>query len=188
MYNGTVLTEGYLSEVRKQHHETIHLHLEREVTKIPADTLACDVLYKEGKSLCCYRGRPIFKGLVSGLDPAGCVRVLFRVVTDPQDQFDAAIEAFLKTLDEYGQPQPHLFYTDNPSGDVNYFIDKIPSLRFQQDKYDALAAAATVNLPASNDSANDSADEIFPQYPFDEECVNIAEDATDIDGHVAVFP
>ena len=112
-YNGTVLIGGYLSEVRKQHHETIHLHLEREVTKIPADTLACDVLYKEGKSLCCYRGQPIFKGLVSGLDPAGCVRVLFRVVTDPQDQFDAAIEAFLKTLDEYGQPQPCLFYTDN---------------------------------------------------------------------------
>ena len=44
-----------------------------------------------------------------------------------------------------------------------------------------MAAAKTVNLPAANDSANNSAVGIFPRYYFDAECVSISEAATDID-------
>jgi hypothetical protein len=71
--NDTVPSGRYLSEVRKQHHKTAHLPLTREVKTIPTDTLVMDVLYKVENSLCCYREQPLFKGSVSGLDPASRV-------------------------------------------------------------------------------------------------------------------
>ena len=181
-YNDVVPTGRYIAEARQLHHETIRDHLDREVKKVPADTLAWDVSYKEEKNLFRYCGQSVFKGLVSGLDQVGRVRVSFHVVTDSQDQFDAAIEAFLKTLDEYGQPQPQLLYTDNPVNDVAYFTNKIPGLRAQQDKFDALVAANNANklIATEEDSSVD--------YPFDSAWVDaIAEGLDEIDGNMAAM-
>ena len=181
-YNDVVPTGRYIAEARQLHHEAIRDHLEREVKKVPADTLAWDVSYKEGKNLFRYCGQPVFKGLVSGLDQFGRVRVSFHVVTDSQDQFDAAIEAFLKTLDEYGQPQPQLLYTDNPVNDAAYFTNKIPGLRAQQDKFNALAASnnADLQIRTEEDSILD--------YPFDSGWVDaIAETLNEIDGNMAAM-
>ncbi|KAL7532711.1 hypothetical protein ACHAXR_004793, partial [Thalassiosira sp. AJA248-18] len=184
-YNARVPTGGYLSEARKQHHETIRLHLDREVKKRPAEKLAWDVSYKEGKNLFRYCGQPIFKGLVTGINELGEVRISFHVVTDSQDQFDAAIEAFLRTVDEYGQPHPQMFSTDNPADDANYFTGKIPSLKAQQDKFDALVQAADGNDDQPPPEV--SAGRFLPEYPFDKQIVDIATSVPEIDSNMAAM-
>ena len=50
-YNDVVPNGRYIAEARKLHNEAICDHLEREVKKVPADTLAWDVSYKEEKNL-----------------------------------------------------------------------------------------------------------------------------------------
>ena len=84
----------YSKHVYKKLHETIPPHLSKEVKKRGATRLHWDVSYKEAKHSCQYRGRPIFKGLVTTLNELGEVQVQFHVHTDSQEQITFVLEAF----------------------------------------------------------------------------------------------
>ena len=59
----------------------------------------------------------------------------------------SSLEAFKRTTNNLGLPDVRLFFTDNPSGDKNFYPEELPSLRAQQEKFDALCdgdAIATV--------------------------------------------
>ena len=138
-YRGLVPSGKYLEHVYKKLHESIRSHLSKEVKKRGATRLHWDVSYKEAKHLCQYRGRLVFKGLVTALNELGEVRMQFHVYTDSQEQMTSALEAFKRTTANLGLPGVKLFTTDNPVGDQRYFLDMLPSLDEQQKKFDAMS-------------------------------------------------
>jgi hypothetical protein len=108
-YDGAVPTGKYLANAYKLFHETIRSHLDKEVKKRGATRLHWDVSYKEAKHLCQYKGKPVFKGLVTATNEHGEIRIQFHIVTDSHEQMSAAIAAFRQTTeiqnakDEAGQ-------------------------------------------------------------------------------------
>ena len=129
-----------------------------EVKKRGAEVFHWDVSYKEAKHLCRYKGRSVFKGLVTGLNEVGEVRMQFHVYSDSHEQMTAALEAFKGTACSLGLPPVRLFYTDNPAGDKQYFMRMLPSLRAQQDEFNALTtqsetAGHTVSPAIRNDKS-----------------------------------
>ena len=159
-YRGTVPTGQYLGHVYKKYHSSISEHLEKEVKKRGAETIHWDVSYKEAKHLCRYRGRPVYKGLVTGLNSIGEVRFQFHIYTDSHEQMTGALQAFKRTTASLGLPDVKLFFTDNPAGDQGYFMDMLPSLEEQQNKFDALCAGESASTAAT--STNEK-----PFYDFD---------------------
>jgi len=141
-YDGAVPTGKYLANMYKLFHERIRSHLDKEVKKRGATRLHWDVSYKEAKHLCQYKGKPVFKGLVTATNEHGEIRIQFHIVTDSHEQMSAAIAAFRQTTEAYGQPPVKLFFTDNPSGDKAFFQSAIPSLLESQARFDAAAANA----------------------------------------------
>ena len=93
--------------------------------KLWADTLHWDASYKEPKHLCQHRGNALFKGLMTGVNQIGEVRLQFHVVTDSKDQVVRPLDDFLGTVEAYGQPKPRLFWTDNVVADGDFFTDKL---------------------------------------------------------------
>jgi hypothetical protein len=51
----------------------------------------------------------------------------------------SALEAFREATCSLGLPSVCLFYTDNPAVDKPYYMRMLPSLRAQQDVFDALS-------------------------------------------------
>jgi hypothetical protein len=95
------------------------------VKKLRADTLHWDASYKEPKHLCQHRGNALFKGLMTGVNQIGEVRLQFHVVTDSKDQVVRPLDDFLGTVEAYGQPKPRLLWTDNVVADGDFFTDKL---------------------------------------------------------------
>ena len=175
-YGGMVPTGAYLHSVRILHHSTISSYLERELKKRDlCGTLAWDVSYKESKNLFKHKGEQIYKGLVTGMNHIGEVRVQFHVVTDSQEQFLGAIEEFKRTLKAYGHSQPTSFYTDNPLADRDFFQKEILSLREEQERFNKMAesnnedASEHVSQQPNNERASQPGDKL---YPYDPSIVN----------------
>ena len=61
-------------------------------------------------------------------------------------KWQGALEAFRETTCSLGLPAVHLFYTDNPAGDKQYYMYLLPTLRAQQDVFDALSTLETEQL------------------------------------------
>ena len=78
----------------------------------------------------------------------GEIRIQFHVVTDGHDQMIAPIEAFLETMNAYGQDPTELLTTDKPAEDKAFFTTIIPSLKATQDKLDQVAPPAPPNVDA----------------------------------------
>ena len=127
-YNGAVPTGPFLAHAHKMHHGLISDHLDKEVKKRGADTLHWDASFKEAKHLCQYRGKQIFKGLITGMNGLGEVRIQFHVYTDSHDQMVTAIEAFKRTNANLGLSGPRIFVTDNPTGDFPTYKHNISHL------------------------------------------------------------
>lgn len=145
-YHGIVPSGKYIAEVYKQYERTILAYLDMEVKKRGAEILHWDVSYKEAKHLCLYRGRSVFKGLVTAMNEVGEVRIQFHIYTDSHEQMKAALEAFKRTTSGLGLPEVRIFFTDNPSGDKKFFPEMLPSLRAQQEKFDELYGGGTPEL------------------------------------------
>ncbi|KAL7546679.1 hypothetical protein ACHAWF_010011 [Thalassiosira exigua] len=137
-YRGLVPTAKYLAKVYKKYHSTIGPYMDMEVKKRGAEFLHWDVSYKEAKHLCLYRGRPVFKGLVTAMNELGEVRIQFHVYTDSHEQMKSALEAFKGTTRSLGLPEVRLFFTDNPAGDHQFYTKMLPSLVVHQEKLDAI--------------------------------------------------
>jgi hypothetical protein len=162
-YRGLVPTGKFLAHVYKIYHASIGSYLDQEVKKRGAEVLHWDVSYKEAKHLCRYRGKSVFKGLVTRMNEVGEVRIQFHVYSDSHEQMTAALEAFRRTACSLGLPPVRLFYTDNPAGDRQYFMRMLPSLRAQQDEFDALLSQSeTAGQTVLDLSSNKS----LPPYPF----------------------
>ena len=66
--------------------------------------LMLDVSYKEAKHLYQYQCKPVFKGLVTGLNEYVEIRLQFHIYTDSHEQMLAALEAFENTRQTLGFP------------------------------------------------------------------------------------
>jgi hypothetical protein len=157
-YNGIVPTGKFLAHIYKVYHASIGHYLDLEVKKRGATTLHWDVSYKEAKHLCLYRGRPVFKGLVTAMNEVGEVRFQFHVYSDSHEQMKSALEAFKGTTSSLGLPEVRLFFTDNPSGDRQFYLRQLPSLQSQQDIFDATSVT---------NKAVDDIEVSPPSYPYD---------------------
>ncbi len=137
-YRGLVPTGGYLARCYELFHEDTRPYLDMEVKKRGAKFLHWDASYKEAKHLYRYRGKPLFQGLITAMNEVGEVRIQFHIYTDSHEQMKAALREFKGTTATLGLPQTQLFFTDNPSGDKDFFLDELPSLRAQQEVFDAM--------------------------------------------------
>ena len=174
-YNGLVPTGKFLAHIYKIYHESIGHYLDLEVKKRGAETLHWDVSYKEAKHLCLYRGRPVFRGLVTAMNEVGEVRIQFHVYSDSHEQMKSALEAFIGTASSLGLPKVRLFFTDNPGGDKQFYLQQLPSLQSQQDLFDALCV--------SNKLA-DETEELFPSYQYERISVRTALTKCDVENVV----
>ena len=134
---GIVPTGRYFSYAYKSFHKTIRHYLTREVKKRDMDVLMLDVSYKEAKSLYQYRGKSVFRGLVTGLNQYGEVRLQFHIYTDSHEQMLSALEAFENTRDMLGFPGVRHIIGDNPRKEKALFLSTMPSVKEQQQKYDS---------------------------------------------------
>jgi hypothetical protein len=155
LWNDHTPTGTYLAKAYKRSNQEMRLHLDKEVKKRGAKSLHPDTSYKEGKNLCQWRGKSIFNGLETVLTEVGEVRIQHHVVSDSHDQKTTPLEAFKKTTQEYGLPQPQLIFTDNPSRDYNFYFNMFESIQQQKAKFNA----GLSDLAAPNESS----------YPFDPE-------------------
>ena len=142
-YDGEVPTGKYVKLVYNLHAESIREHLEKEVKKRPCDILFWDASYKIDKRMNQYNGEQIFKGLITGMNQAGEIRIQFHIHTDSHDQFVAALEAFKATIRKMGLDGPKFFVTDNPRADSAFFLSIFESLREQQQCLDNESLVAT---------------------------------------------
>ena len=136
-YRGIVPTGRYFRYVYKSFHKTIRPFLIREVKKRDMDVLMLDVSYKEAKSLYQYRGKSVFRGLVTGLNQYGEVRLQFHIYTDSHEQMLSALEAFEKTRSMMGFEGVRHVIGDNPRKEKTLFLSSMQSVKEQQDKYDS---------------------------------------------------
>lgn len=134
---GLVPTGCYLMHVYKAYHATIRQHLLREVKKRDADMLILDVSYKEAKALYRYRGKPVFRGLVTGLNSIGEVRIQFHIYSDSHEQMLSALQAFEKTRKAMGFPGVTHIVGDNPRKEASLYLASMESVREQQNMYDS---------------------------------------------------
>ncbi|KAL3770800.1 hypothetical protein ACHAWU_006359 [Discostella pseudostelligera] len=171
-YNGLVPTGKFLAHVYKVYHASIGHYLDLEVKKRGATTLHWDVSYKEAKHLCLYRGRPVFKGLVTAMNEVGEVRIQFHIYSDSHEQMKSALEAFMGTTSSLGLPSVRLFYTDNPGGDRQFYMRQLPSLQSQQDILDELCVSNDV--PAGIKDSH-------PSYEYDRINVRTALTKSDVE-------
>jgi hypothetical protein len=96
-----------------------------------------DVSYKEAKALCQYKGKPVFKGLVTAMNQYGEVRLQFHVYTDSHEQMLSALQAFEKTRTTMGFSGVSHVIGDNPKREASLFMSVMKSVRDQQSKYDS---------------------------------------------------
>ncbi|KAL7532434.1 hypothetical protein ACHAXR_005774, partial [Thalassiosira sp. AJA248-18] len=172
-YCGLVPTGEYLEHAYKVYHASIRTYLNKEVKKRGADRLHWDVSYKEAKHLCQFRGRPVFKGLVTALNALGEVRMQFHVYTDSHEQMMAALEAFKGTLTNLGLPGVKLFVTDNPVGDEKFFKESLPSLQEQQQIFDeALSSGSAPPILQNSDEFS---------YDYSKLLVTVVAETTEIE-------
>lgn len=72
------------------------------------------------------------------MNEIGEIRLQFHLVTDSYDQLVQAIQDMLKSMVVLGQPMPKLVFTDNPASDEAFYLNQIPSVREQQQKFNEL--------------------------------------------------
>ena len=141
-YDGSVPTGKYLTHVYQEYAVSIKEHLHKAVKMRGCGRLHWDVSYKSAKHLAKYHGQSLFKGLVTGTNEIGEIRVQFHIVTDGQDQFVLALKNLLDTLNAYGHAHPNLFTTDVPATDDAFFKEQLPSLVAAQEVLDGGGGSA----------------------------------------------
>jgi hypothetical protein len=150
-YDGKSPTGKYIKHVYNLYHDTISEHLAKEVKKRPSKMLYWDISYKIDKRMNLYKGERIFKGLVTGMNELGEIRIQFHVFTDSHEQMLPALEAFKNTNDKLGMEGPRYFVTDNPKGDAEFIKAIFDTLQQQQRRLDANQRTVTSEIPSFDD-------------------------------------
>ena len=116
--------------------KAIKSQLQKEVKKRGAKVLSVDVSYKADRKTCNVDGQPIFKGLFTGTNELGEIRLQARLCSDSHEQLKTPLEAFKKTQQEYGLSPVEYVFTDDPARDAQFYKETFPSLRDTQRKLD----------------------------------------------------
>ena len=114
-YNGGTPTGPYIANFYKQQSKAIKSQLQKEVKKRGAKVLSVDVSYKADQKTCNIDGQPIFKGLFTGTNELGEIRLLARLCSDSHEQLKTPLEAFKHTQQEYGLDPVEYVFTDDPA-------------------------------------------------------------------------
>ena len=72
-YAGLVPTGKYLAHVYKLHNRTLRPYFAQEIKKQPSKCFHIDASYKEAKHLSQYRGKPVFKSLITVTNEIGAI-------------------------------------------------------------------------------------------------------------------
>jgi len=144
---------------------TICSFLDKEVKKRGAQSFHWDVSFKEAGHLAQCNGKPIFKGLVTALNEIGEIRIQFHICTESHEQMIAALQAFERTRASLGFPGLRHVFMDNPRKERSLFLNNIPSVKEQQERYD---------------NHVQQTEESIPSYPFEKLAVRKATTAADI--------
>ncbi len=178
LYRGIVPTGRYLQHVYLSYHDSIRAHLLKEVKKRGSTSLHWDVSYKEAKHISRVRGQSLFKGLVTAMNEFGEIRIQFHVYTDSHEQMTAALEAFKRTTESLGQPPVQYFWTDNPTGDVSYFLQQIPSLKENQDLLNAMCNEESAAVSNATD---------LPMYDYNSISVHVVKTKEECDQKIVAM-
>ncbi len=167
--------EDFLLMFRRSIMLPVEKYLDMEVKKHGADYLHRDVSYKEAKHLCRYKGKSVFKGLVTAMNNLREICLQFHVYSDSYEQMTSVLEAFRETTCSLGLPAVRLFYTYHPAGDKQYYMGMLPSLHSQQDVFDALSSPETEQLDLGGKQS-------LTPYPYAKiSSVRVAADKQEID-------
>jgi hypothetical protein len=156
LYNGAVPSSAYLSQVYKKEHESIRPHLNQENKKISMEQLNIDASYKAPKKLSQHHGKRVYETLQTATNEIGQIRVQALTGSDSHEQLDPALTAMSKTMQERGQKGPSIAFTDNPSRDKVFLMQKFESLRKKQAELDAFASKLNAADSDSDSSALDA--------------------------------
>eukprot|EP00966_Prymnesium_polylepis_P057527 1332171-Prymnesium_polylepis.1 len=74
-----------------------------------------------------YRGQNLFKGIVSGMNEHGDLRINHLTVTDGHDQLRPALEALNQTHAAHGFPPIETVATDKPAEEAAFFECVFPA-------------------------------------------------------------
>jgi hypothetical protein len=165
-FRGIRLTGKYLSYVYIANHNTIRPFYDKEVKKRGAESLTWDASFKEPKHLAQYHGKPIFRGLITALNEKGEIRMQYHVCTESHEQMISALQAFERTRTSLGLPGCRHVFLDNPFKEKSVFLNHLPSVMEQQEKY--------------NNSAQQTETGLLSSYPFEKLVVHKATTAPEI--------
>jgi hypothetical protein len=106
-----------------------------------------DISFNEAGHICKYQGESVFKGLVTGSNEIGEVRISRHLLTEARDQIDPVLKDFADTEAAHGRPSLQHAITDNPMRDKKMFLDRFPSLQLRQSKFDTMSEHGEFDNP-----------------------------------------
>jgi type VI protein secretion system component VasK len=131
-------------------------HLNQENKKILMEQLNIDASYKAPKKLSQHHGKQVYKTLQTATNEIGQICVQALTGSDALEQLDPALTAMSKTMQEHGQKGPSIAFTNNPSHDKEFLMQKFESLRKKQAELDAFASKLNAADSDSDSSALDA--------------------------------
>jgi 3'-5' exonuclease len=145
-YDGGVPNAWYLLSVHKQICEDIRPHLDRERQKVSCDHISVDDSYKVPKNLARIKGESVYNSLITTTNEIGLVRLQFLAGSEAHEQMKAPLDAFSNTNFALGYPGPRLVFCDNPVQQKALYLERLPSVRAEQERLNELALRANERL------------------------------------------
>ncbi|KAL1523025.1 hypothetical protein AB1Y20_017987 [Prymnesium parvum] len=110
-------------------HASARPYFDCEAKKRGGRQLHIDASYKTAKHIGLYHGNRLFKGVISGLNEDGDIRVLHMAVTDGHDQLETVFDELAHTQAQYGLDPIQVVSTDKPADERNFYERKFPAVR-----------------------------------------------------------
>ena len=139
LYNGAVPSRKYITNIYIKQHNNKKEQLDRDVKKWDLEHMSLDASFKASGKLCQQDGKRVVEALQTGNNSIGQIRVQALTVSDSHDQLTPALDAMINTLKEQGKSLPNIIFTDKPTQDKKFLMEKFESCREMQQKLDAIA-------------------------------------------------
>jgi len=128
-YNGRYPRGRELIKLVIEWHASARPYFDCEAKKRGGRQLHIDASYKTAKHIGLYHGNRLFKGVISGLNEDGDIRVLHMAVTDGHDQLETVFDELAHTQAQYGLDPIQVVSTDKPADERNFYERKFPAVR-----------------------------------------------------------
>ncbi|KAF7971123.1 hypothetical protein HWV62_21994, partial [Athelia sp. TMB] len=127
-YAGFIPSSSWLCTIYDDFIEEHKAQIDQKCAMGSAEICSIDHSHKITKQIAKVNGEPVFTAALTVTNEYGEIRVLAFVATKAHSEFEAALEKMRDSLTLYGNPQPLIFYTDNPAADKHFLEAVFPSL------------------------------------------------------------